>query len=702
MEKFNKNIFNDMNNTFCRRSNYYPTPEIDDSLNLKINRLKEVISNLENNFSDTEFNFTNKDYKIDYAKELNKKQLEAVATINGKTLVIAGAGSGKTRTLTYRTSFLLENSIDPNKILILTFTKKAAGEIKKRVNQLLSGEFATNITSGTFHSFCNMLLMRYHKIIGVNPKFTILDQRDSEDLIDLLKHRLDIKKNEKIPFPRKSTIYDIISSSRNLLIPIDEIIEKNYTNFDCYIHEIIELAKEYDISKQNSNLYDYDDLIDEVNHHLKENLLFRDYVQNKYQYIMVDEYQDTNIPQKQLIDLLSERSSCSLMVVGDDNQSIYSFRGANYENILTFGETYPNAKLIKLEQNYRSTSNILNFINSVSDNILLGYKKHLFSNDVMDGSKPEFIHFGSDEQEAEFIADNIIKIKDRVNYNEIAVLCRSSFHSNFVQAEFIKRQIPFIVVGGIKFIEKRHVKDILAYIKLLWNPLDAISWHRILTILDGIGSATANKIIQDIEDMNGSLLPLQNKIYIKKNPDIIFLYDTLTKAMRANSLIDKLSIIEEYYIPLLRKLEDDWKIRIEDFSVLKQLCIEYKTVEEFISNLTIDPPNDSNASFTYADSNEATVTISTIHSAKGLEWNTVFVISLIDGLVPHYKSFTNYEELEEERKLFYVACSRAKEKLYLTAPAFHKTYDSFFCYISRFVKEIEQDKYQYQQVNNYF
>jgi len=172
--------------------------------------------------------------------------------------------------------------------------------------------------------------------------------------------------------------------------------------------------------------------------------------------------------------------------------------------------------------------------------------------------------------------------------------------------------------------------------------------------------------------------------------------------MHANSLIDKLSIIEEYYIPLLRKLEDDWKIRIEDFTVLKQLCMEYKTVEEFISNLTIDPPNDSNASFTYADSSEATVTISTIHSAKGLEWNTVFVISLIDGLVPHYKSFTNYEELEEERKLFYVACSRAKEKLYLTAPAFHKTYDSFFCYISRFVKEIEQDKYQYQQVNNYF
>lgn len=676
---------------------HYQTPSIDSNLRSKIKRLKTVISNLENNFSRETNNFVDKGYKIQYQKELNPRQLEAAATINGKTLVIAGAGSGKTRTLTYRASFLLENGINAEKVLILTFTKKAAGEIKKRVSQLLGGDTSNHITSGTFHSFCNMLLARYSKLLGINPKFVILDQEDSRDLIDLLKKQTEMKKKEEIPFPRKSVIQNIISSSRNRLIPIEEIIKQHYPNFYCYTHEILELSQMYENYKNTNNLYDYDDLIDKINYHLKSNSRFKESIHRKYKYIMVDEYQDTNLPQKELIDLLAEKEDCSLMVVGDDNQSIYAFRGANYENILLFGATYPNAKLIKLEQNYRSTPSIIEFINNISNKISLGYKKDLFSKDKGRGRKPEFVRCTNEEQEAQFIADKIIEIKERLAYKEIAVLCRASFHSNFVQAEFLKRGIPFIVVGGIKFIEKRHVKDILAYLKILWNPLDAISWHRILTILDGIGNITANKITKEIQAEGGKLTPLKNKSYVKKNENLKLIYDALTSAENASSLIAAFDVIEKYYIPVLKKIEGDWKNRIEDFRVLKRLCAEYGDIENFLSNLALDPPNDSKAIFTSAKPDEDSLTISTIHSAKGLEWNTIFVISLIDGAIPHYRSFEDYQELEEERKLFYVACSRAKENLYLTAPAYFSTYAAFFDNPSRFISEVDKKKYRHRE-----
>ena len=676
----------------------YATPKIDKAQKEKVKKLKTVISNLEKNLVKTPSKFIDNGYKIKYQKELNPKQLDAVMTTTGKTLVIAGAGSGKTKTLTYRTSYLLENNISAEKILILTFTKKAANEIKKRVNQLLEGEYAKSITSGTFHSFCNMLLTKYSKMLNINPKFTILDQEDSRDLIDLLKKAHKFQKKEDVPFPKKVVIQNIISSSRNKLIPIKEIILNNYPNFECYIDDVLKLAQLYKEYKKENNLYDYDDLIDEIIKHLKENKRFKESLQKYYKYIMVDEYQDTNIPQKELIDLLAEKEDCSLMVVGDDNQSIYAFRGANYENILLFGKSYPNAKLIKLEQNYRSTPSILNFINSTSNKISLGYKKNLFSEDKTKGNLPVFVRTSNEEQEAKYIADKIIKSKDRIEFDDIAILCRTSFHSNFIQAEFLKRQIPFVVVGGLKFIEKRHIKDILAYMKILWNPLDSISWHRVLTLLDKIGNVTATKITNAIKEQNGDFSPLIDKSLIRKNENIKLLYESLNEAKKSNSLVNAFDIIEKYYMPILKKIEEDWKTRIEDFKVLKRLCSEYNSLENFLSNLALDPPNDTKAVLTSAKPDEHAVTISTIHSAKGLEWNTVFVISLIDGAVPHYKSLEDFEQLEEERKLFYVACSRAKENLYLTAPSYFATYAAFFDKKSRFIGEVDKKYYEYKEI----
>ncbi len=676
------------------RNYSYDTPKINDSEKEKIQKLKSVISNLEKNLVKTSLAFSNNGYKIKYEKELNPKQLDAVMTISGKALVIAGAGTGKTKTLTYRTSYLLENNISAEKILILTFTKKAASEIKKRVNQLLDGEYANSVTSGTFHSFCNMLLSKYSKMLSINPKFTILDQEDSRDLIDLLKKTNKFEKKEDIPFPKKAIVQNIISSSRNKFIPIENIVIENYNNFECYIDEILKLAQLYKEYKKENNVYDYDDLIDEIIFHLKTNNVFKESIHNQYKYIMVDEYQDTNIPQKELIDLLAEREDCSLMVVGDDNQSIYAFRGANYQNILLFGESYPNAKLIKLEQNYRSTQDVLNFINSTSNKISLGYQKELFSGDKMKGNLPVFVRTLNEEQEAKFIADTIIALKERIEFDDIAVLCRTSFHSNFVQAEFLKRKIPFIVVGGLKFIEKRHIKDILAYMKILWNPLDSISWHRILTLLDKVGNVTATKITNAIKEQNGDFSPLLN---IKNNENVKLLHDTLNEAKNSNSLINMFDIIEKYYILILKKIEEDWKTRIEDFKVLKRLCSEYNHLENFLSSLALDPPNDSKAILESAKPEEHTVTISTIHSAKGLEWNTVFLISLIDGAVPHYKALEDFEQLEEERKLFYVACSRAKENLYLTAPSYFVTYHAYFDKKSRFISEVNEKYYEYKE-----
>ena len=267
-------------------------------------------------------------------------------------------------------------------------------------------------------------------------------------------------------------------------------------------------------------------------------------------------------------------------------------------------------------------------------------------------------------------------------------MCRSSFHSNSIQLELLKRNIPFVVYGGIKFIEKRHIKDIIAYFKVMWNPLDMISWNRILTLLNGVGKVTAQKTIQVLRETQGNLDLALNSNIIKRNEAIYQLFEMIRNALNFSNLIESFSVIEAYYVEILKKLEDDWKNRIEDFKVIRRLCSEYKNIEDFLSNLALDPPSNTKAIYEDSDKLDDAVTISTIHSAKGLEWNTVFIISLIDGAVPH-----DYEKLEEERKLFYVACSRAKENLYLTAPSYYNTYAAYFDKISRFITEVDKNKY---------
>ena len=476
-----------MTTIFATHHYNYPQNFVD--MKPKLTRLEQAIKKLEANLINADAEILEQrlasplGLQVDYASELNPNQLLAATTTEGKVLVIAGAGSGKTKTLTYRTSYLIENGVAPKEILLLTFTRKAANEIKSRARTLLAsrlddnshinGKALNDITSGTFHSFCNMLLRQYSGLLGINPRFTILDTGDSEDAIDL------INKEKKYPtkitsqaFPRKKTLQNIFSTSRNRRIHIRDLIESSYPDIAVHIPVIEQLAVDFHEYKRANHLYDFDDIISQVVRHLKHNDTFRKLLQKQYRYVMVDEYQDTNIPQKELIDLICAPASVSLMVVGDDNQSIYAFRGANYENILLFGESYPEAKLIKLEQNYRSTPAVLDYINALSAQITLGYQKQLYSGASIEGIKPVFRRLSDETKEAKYIADKIIELKPDYDYQDFAVLCRTSFQSNYVQLEFMERNIPFIVVGGIRFIERRHIKDVLAFVKILYNPND--------------------------------------------------------------------------------------------------------------------------------------------------------------------------------------------------------------------------------------
>ncbi|MGP4952305.1 ATP-dependent helicase [Psychrobacter sp. T6-1] len=694
---------------FDTRQYNYPQNFVD--IKPKLARLEQAIEKLEANLVDADDKViderlhNNLGLKVDYARELNPNQLLAATTTQGKALVIAGAGSGKTKTLTYRTSYLLENGVAPKQILLLTFTRKAANEIKSRAKTLLTNTLSdeelsedilptskmiSDITSGTFHSFCNRLLRQYSGLLGINPRFTILDTGDAEDAIDLIyKEKKYPAQTQKQAFPRKRTLQNIFSTSRNRRIPINTLIEDSYPDIAIHIPIIEQLAIDFHEYKRANHLYDFDDIISQVVRHLKSNDTFRQLLQDNYRYVMVDEYQDTNIPQKQLIDLICAPASVSLMVVGDDNQSIYAFRGANYENILLFGETYPEASLIKLEQNYRSTPAILSYINALSAQITLGYQKQLYSNAAITGAKPIFSRASDETKEAKYIANQIIKHKAEHDYSDFAVLCRTSFQSNYVQLEFMERRIPFIVVGGIKFIERRHIKDVLAFIKILYNPNDTIAWHRILTLFKGVGAVTATRLTQVINSDDNSFEPLLLPKFSKKSPQLAPLHSTLSKAQQAQSVETIIDLVLDFYIPILKTVEENWRERSEDFRVLKNLATEHSSLDNFLENLALDPPNDSVAAMDAPEDDDTDkVTISTIHSAKGLEWPIVFVNSLVDGMTPHHRSLDDFEELEEERKLFYVACSRAKNKLYLTAPDYFASYSGYFDKPSRFVAEL--------------
>ena len=604
------------------------------------------------------------DYKVNYEEDLNEAQLEAVKSKDGPILVIAGAGSGKTKTLTYRVARLIEDGIKPENILLLTFTKKAAAEMLSRATIVLDNR-CEKVAGGTFHSFANIILRKYSKLLGLKNNFTIMDRADCEDVINHIVGQLFPKKEKR--FPKKSTLLDIYSKSINKVTPTKQIIADEFTQFAHCEDKIIEVHKAYVAYKRENSVLDYDDLLLYIKLLLENNDGLRKRLSNEYKYIMVDEYQDTNTLQADVIRLLASEHN-NIMAVGDDAQSIYSFRGANYRNILDFPRLFENTKIIKLEQNYRSTQNILKLTNEIISKAKEKYTKILFSN-IVSPQVPALICAKDTQMEADFICQRILELLDEdISLSDICVLTRNARMSYNLEIELSKRAIPFQKFGGPKFMETAHIKDVVAHLRVILNPDDVISLTRILLLLKGVGASTVNNIMPIIK---GDLKPDIKLLPSNKSQSLTPLFNTLGH-LRDYSTTKKpeeiVSAVINYYRPILKDKYDDFSKREKDLDHFEYLSTQYSNLEDFISDLALEPPDASVEGMYKKNSDDEALTISTIHSAKGLEWDSVFIIGAVDGRFPSAYSFNSEEEMDEELRLMYVATTRAKNNLYITYP----------------------------------
>lgn len=603
-------------------------------------------------------------YKVNYEEDLNEAQLEAVKSKDGPILVIAGAGSGKTKTLTYRVARLIEDGIKPENILLLTFTKKAAAEMLSRATIVLDNR-CEKVAGGTFHSFANIILRKYSKLLGLKNNFTIMDRADCEDVINHIVGQLFPKKEKR--FPKKSTLLDIYSKSINKVTPTKQIIADEFPQFAHCEDKIIEVHKAYVAYKRENSVLDYDDLLLYIKLLLENNDGLRKRLSNEYKYIMVDEYQDTNTLQADVIRLLASEHN-NIMAVGDDAQSIYSFRGANYRNILDFPRLFENTKIIKLEQNYRSTQNILKLTNEIISKAKEKYTKNLFSN-IVSPQVPALICAKDTQMEADFICQRILELLDEdISLSDICVLTRNARMSYNLEIELSKRAIPFQKFGGPKFMETAHIKDVVAHLRVILNPDDVISLTRILLLLKGVGASTVNNIMPIIK---GDLKPDIKLLPSNKSQSLTPLFNTLGQ-LRDYSTTKKpeeiVSAIINYYRPILKDKYDDFSKREKDLDHFEYLSTQYSNLEDFISDLALEPPDASVEGMYKKNSDDEALTISTIHSAKGLEWDSVFIIGAVDARFPSAYSFNSEEEMDEELRLMYVATTRAKNNLYITYP----------------------------------
>ena len=603
---------------------------------------------------------------IDYRAALNSQQLAAVTAGEGPSLVIAGAGSGKTRTLVYRVAYLIDSGIDPSNILLLTFTRKSAQEMLARVGDLI-GARSQRVCGGTFHSVANLLLRRYGRSIGVEPGFTILDRGDAEDLIALMRAQLGLNEKDK-RFPRKGTIMEMLSKCENTLRNLDEIILEEFGHFADHVEDLGRLQKAYQAAKRQKQLLDYDDLLVMLRQLLLLDEVARTTISRQYRYILVDEYQDTNRLQAEVIRQLASTHN-NVMVVGDDSQSIYGFRGATFKNIMEFPTLFPGTTMYKLEENYRSTQPILNLANCIIDEAAEKYTKRLFTRKI-DGPLPALVEAAGESTQSRFIAQKILDLREEgVPLSEVAVLFRSSFHSFDLEIELSRKGLPFIKRGGVKFIETAHVKDLLAHVRVIANPLDTVSWHRVLMLVEGVGPKKAQDLLATLVKSDKPFQTLR-EVTGRSSVGLKNLANTLESLSGAEDSRPAHLVGQayEYYLPILKEQYDDYPKRIRDLDHLQTIAEGYPGADEFLADLALEPPDGSAVGVDAPDRDDERMVLSTIHSAKGLEWRCVFVIWVVDGRFPSVYSFVADDELEEERRLFYVAVTRAKRHLFLTYP----------------------------------
>lgn len=608
--------------------------------------------------------------KIDYELELNSEQFAVVRSADGPSLVLAGAGSGKTRTIVYRVAYLLERGVDPRNILLLTFTNKAAKEMLGRVESLL-GAPPKGLWGGTFHAISHRLLRQLSLHAGFRENFSILDQDDGRNLIKAALKEMDIDVKAQ-RFPSPTVLQSIISYSRNARVPLDEALESKHPRFLSLLDQIREIATRYEKQKREANAMDFDDLLLVTLEIMQKKPEIHARLANQFQYILVDEYQDTNPIQAELVGMLAAKHR-NLLVVGDDAQSIYAFRAASVRNILDFPSQFPDAKIFRLETNYRSTPEILDVANDIIMKNQAQFPKTL--RPTKDSHvKPQLAPANTAQTEAAFIAGEILRIRDEgVKLEDIAVLFRATYHSQSLEFELAKRGVSYEYRGGMKFFERSHIKDALAFLRVRDNPADQLAWIRLLGLQIGIGAVTAAKIAARMvgtQKFSDTLMISMDDLLTPKArigwEGLRVVLDRLAEIEEPAALVKHIHTSREYQ-DYLENEYPNWQERLDDLAQLGVFAKQYDDLTAFLGEVSLfDDYGVARRVGTVQ--NEERVILSTIHQAKGLEWDTVFVMRLTAEDFPNRRAMLEDGGLEEERRLFYVAATRAARQLYLTYP----------------------------------
>ena len=620
-------------------------------------------------------------FKIPYEADLNPEQLSVVTAGEGPILVLAGPGSGKTRTLTYRVAHLIERGIPADRILLVTFTVKAAREMLDRVERLLTFR-PEGLWGGTFHHIGNLLLRRHADAIQRTPDFGILDEEDAKDLVTACIGDLKVPVT-KTRLPQANVVEGIISMAANTRASLEEVVTQRSPQFTELLPFIERVAAAYAERKQKANVLDYDDLLLFLLKLLQERGDLCARYGEQFQYVLVDEYQDTNRLQFELIRQLSSVHK-NILAVGDDAQSIYAFRGAEVKNILGFPDIFPGTTIFRLETNYRSTPEILNLANAS-----IGFNTRQFPKELKSvnesGPLPAVIPLVNVKQQAAFVAQRVLELREEgTPLQEMAVLFRARFHSAELELELAKRNIPYIVRGGVRFFEQAHIKDVLAHLRILANPHDELAWQRVLQLQEGIGAGYARKIWELLASSTDPLqAAVQGNELMKSLParaagawkHLGIILQELSKPSIAKLPAEMILIVlHKGYEGYLTKQFKDPKDRREDLEQLINLAANYESVNRLIEDLTLRESFKGESIRSWQEPDEFLV-LSTIHQAKGLEWKSVFLVGLSEGQFPHPKSIEDSDELEEERRLFYVAVTRTKRELYLTYPLTRYSYE---------------------------
>ena len=662
---------------------------------------------------------------IDYAAELNEQQLAAVTAPPGPLLVIAGAGSGKTRTLTYRVAYLLENGVDARNILLLTFTNKAARQMLDRVSNLLPVD-AAGIWGGTFHSIGNRMLRRHGSALGYSSGFTIMDREDQKDLIATVVASSGIDPKE-MRFPKADVLADIFSFVVNTERPMEELLAEKFPYFLPLLEQIKDVRSRYERKKKATNSLDFDDLLEKTLRMLLQHEHIARVYRRQFQFILVDEYQDTNKIQADFIDILA-REHQNVMVVGDDAQSIYSWRGANFQNILEFPKRYPKAQVFRIELNYRSVPEILEVANSAIVANVKQFKKNLSATRDSKAMKPALIALNDGSEQAQFVAQRVLELRDEgVQLNEIAVLYRAHYHAVELQLEFSRRGIPYQITSGIRFFEQAHIKDVASFIRFVANPRDEVAFKRMVRLLPGIGGKIAENLwsgweksldsapVAAVADRGpGSTPPATEEaaagdygysigerlLKLNVNTRSKKMWEQLAQTLDEIAPHGKpnppsamiVSVVEAIYDDYAKANFTNYELRREDLNQLASFARQFSNAQEFLSQLALISNVDAEPTPNAAADNE-TVNLSSVHQAKGLEFHTVFVIWLTDGMFPSSRSLETRDAVEEERRLFYVAITRARDELYLSYPhmRLNAGFGDVFQRPSRFLKEIPNE-----------